>query len=57
MTYTVSSDRLAGHTLGDTVTVDDLPPGTNIDALVAAGHLTVVTKPKSRKANTESEAT
>lgn len=56
MTYTVSSDRLAGHTLGDTVTVDDLPPGTNIDALVAAGHLTA-TKPKSRKANTESEAT
>ncbi len=56
MTYTVSSDRLAGHAAGDTVTVDDLPPGTNIDALVTAGHLTE-TKPKSRKANPEREAT
>lgn len=37
--YTVTSDRLVGHDQGDTVTAKDLEPGTNVAALVAAGHL------------------
>lgn len=58
MTYTVASERLAGHDLGDTVTDEDLP-GANVPALIAAGHLTVneLTKKSRRKpANEESEA-
>lgn len=38
-TYTVTADNLAGHDRGDKVTADDLPATTNLDALVASGHI------------------
>jgi len=54
--YTVTSHRLAGHELGDTVTDDDLK-GANVPALIAGGHLTADEPKKSRKsAPEESEA-
>ena len=37
--YRVSSDLVAGHDRGAAVTGDDFP-GCDVDALVAAGHLT-----------------
>ena len=43
--YTVTSDRLSGHQLGDTVTDEQLA-GLNIDALIEAGHLTKTTNTK-----------
>ena len=55
MKYTVTSDRVAGHASGDTVTDDDLE-GANIAALVAGGHLTPVETKSRRKAQAESEA-
>lgn len=38
-TFTVASDRLVGHDRGATVSANDLD-GINVEALVAAGHLT-----------------
>ncbi|MGB1506454.1 MAG: hypothetical protein ACPHDT_13305 [Acidimicrobiales bacterium] len=55
MKYTVTSDRIAGHAQGDTVTDDDLE-GANVPALIAAGHLAEAKPKNSRKANPESEA-
>jgi hypothetical protein len=43
--YRVESDRLVGHQKGAVVAVDDLP-GCNVDALVEAGHLSVVPAPR-----------
>lgn len=54
MSWTVTSDNLAGHELGSTVSEEDMA-GLNVDALVAGGHLAPGSK--SRKpATTESEA-
>lgn len=53
--YTVTSNRIAGHAQGDTVTDDDLK-GTNVPALIAGGHLSADEPKKSRKADPESEA-
>lgn len=36
MSWTVTSDKVAGHDKGDTF---DPPPGVNVAALVAAGHI------------------
>jgi len=47
-TYTVSSDRLAGHKCGDTLSASELK-SLNIDALVAAGHLTPVSAVSKQK--------
>lgn len=47
-TYTVSSDRLAGHKSGDTLSASELE-SSNIDALVAAGHLTPVSAVSKNK--------
>ena len=55
MKYTVTSDLVAWHASGDTVTDDDLE-GANIAALVAGGHLTPVETKSRRKAQAESEA-
>ena len=54
-TYTVTSQKLAGHEHGDTVTDDDLE-GANVPALIAAGHLAEANPKNRRKANPESEA-
>lgn len=43
--YTVRSRFVSGFKPGATVTADDFPPGTNVPALVASGHL-VPTEPK-----------
>lgn len=51
-TYKVTSDRLAGHDRGSTVTADDLE-GVNIDALVQGGHLA---EQKTRKADKSAES-
>ena len=48
MNYTVTSDRVAGCKIGDTIAVDTLKPGTNLAALVAAGHLKAVPAPKAK---------
>lgn len=58
--YTVTSHRLVGRTLGDVVTDADLE-GLNVPALIAGGHLTVAEpepepKPRRKSASTESEA-
>jgi hypothetical protein len=45
--YTVTSDKLAGCERGDTISVDTLKPGTNLAALVAAGHIKAVPAPKT----------
>lgn len=54
--YTVASHRLAGFEHGDIVTADDLEPGANVPALLAAGHLAEAKPKNSRKADTEKEA-
>lgn len=46
--YTVLSARLAGHDQGDVITASQLD-GTNVEALVAGGHLEPV-KPAAKKA-------
>jgi|TARA_R100000781_G_scaffold89177_2_gene54916 hypothetical protein len=46
MKYTVQTDIVTGTKKGDTVTVKELPEGTNIEALVAAGHLKPATSKK-----------
>lgn len=48
--YTVSSDRVRHCEKGDVVTADDLPAGTNIDALLQAGHLRRKTTPTPKPA-------
>jgi hypothetical protein len=54
--YTVTSDRVAGHNAGDTVTDDDLA-GANVPALIAAGHLTVTETNNRRRKPAETEGT
>ena len=44
--YLVTSDHIVGHDRGDTVDADALQPGTNLAALVAAGHLKAAPAPK-----------
>ena len=51
--YTVTSARIVGCDEGDTVTADDLPAGTNVEALIAAGHLTAHKTPKAATAKKE----
>jgi hypothetical protein len=46
--YKVTSDRLAGHDRGATVTADDLE-GVNVDALLQGGHLAEQKKGKADK--------
>jgi hypothetical protein len=41
-TYTVTSNRMAGLNIGDTVSASELE-SLNIDALVSAGHLVAAT--------------
>jgi len=52
--YKVTSDLLAGHKSGDVVTEQDLP-GANIEALIEAGHLGVIGKGNTSKADKDKE--
>lgn len=53
-TFKVVSAKVAGLEAGKTVSEADFPEGTNIDALVEAGHLDPVTKaPEVKKADKE----
>lgn len=48
-TFKVISAKVAGVEAGKTVNEADLPEGTNIDALIAAGHLAPIAKVQEAK--------
>lgn len=54
-TYKVAADNLVGHEAGEHITADDLPAGTNVDALVGAGVLTPVKKATPKPADKADE--
>lgn len=49
-TYKVLSDRLTGLSQDSTVSLEQLPDGLNVEALVAGGHLAEVGKVQEMKA-------
>lgn len=55
--YLVLSGRLAGLEEGNTIGEDQLPPGTNVSALVASGHLAAITEPAPADDGVEEEDT
>ncbi len=49
MKFTVTSDQVAGRDRGDTVDGKDFPAGTNLEALVEAGHLAPKSSSSAKK--------
>lgn len=52
--YRIASDRVSIGKKGATVAAEDLE-GLNIDALIAGGHLEVVSAPSKTKTNNDTE--